>query len=93
MSKVLDHAAYLKPDPNNTERSIFTIEISISNDVIDQDGIEIVAQANGWQGEGSPCQYVIDWVKSHARNSFKLLADLQAEAVRRAVLEQISQVV
>ncbi len=87
MSKLDDYKDYLKPDPNDATRSIFTIEVSILNDVIESGGIEAAALGIGWvpANEPNPCIFLIEWVKQMSRNAARstmrpqLLAPYEAQ--------------
>jgi hypothetical protein len=91
MSKVADYTqqGYLKPDPLDASRSIFTIEMSIANALIEMGALESVGAAKGITEGDIPAQ-LIAWVKNDAAQAVIRMAMAEAEAqAREAVIQQV----
>lgn len=87
----LTKAGYLKSDPSDASSSIFTIEISIDNTLIEQGVIDQVAAAKGWDATNSSVtssDLLISWVKGDAIQT--LVAVRNKLAIAQA-LEQVQQ--
>ena len=84
MSKVQDYtgSGYLKPDPNDATRSIFTIEMSIDNMLIEGDGaigaFEMAAIGKGWDGISPAPAFLIEWTKRDAAQTTLMVAKSRA---------------
>ena len=91
MTKLEEHAAYLKPDPLDANRSIFTVEVSVTNAAINMGGIEAVAAAWLWNPatEPNPCEFVIAWVKEQTTKAFIATVENDVYAYRQQKLAEI----
>ena len=96
MSKVEDYTTqgYLIPDPNDIERSIFRIDISILNTVIEMGGIEIVAQSVGQADDSNPAEFLVKWVKGVAANGLIYkIASAESEAFKTARVAELQALI
>jgi len=80
-SKVADYTAAgkLKPDPADDTRSIFTIEMSIDNGLIEEGAIELAAYGKGWEGTESAADFLIAWAKKDAADTALMVATAKAQ--------------
>ena len=89
MTKLEEYADYLIEDPNDSERSIFRIDISIANAAINLGGIELFATAKGWNGEGNAADYAIAWVKTQSHEGLYKYVELAGDAAEAAAMAQV----
>lgn len=95
MSKIeqFTNEGFAKPDPNDSNRTILTFEVSVFNPVIEGGFVEAFAQMKNWDGEGSACEGISNWLKKEASKCGEMIyvqqALLQAEIKARAEFEQM----
>lgn len=68
MSKIAQFTAegYASPDVVNPGRTVLTFKISVLDAVIEGGFVEKFAQMKNWNGEGSACAGINDWLKEEA---------------------------
>ena len=69
MSKLVEHAAYLEQDPNDANSVFVVLKVGLTKAAVEAGGIEIAAAAEGWVGNGSPCEHLRLWLVGRAVNN------------------------
>lgn len=78
---------YASPDPNDINRTILTFKVSVFNPVIEAGFVPKFAKMKNWDGEGSPCDGISNWLKREAYNCGKQIYLANAIAQRTAEAE------
>ena len=75
MSKVeqFTNEGYARPDPDRPGYSIFKVEVSVFNPLVEAGFVDKVSEMKNWDGEGSPCKGIEDWFKSEIKNCGQII--------------------
>ncbi len=85
MSKLVEHAAYIEQDPNDTDSIYFVLKVGMTKAAVEAGGIETAASAKGWDETGSPCEHLRLWLVGE---SLKAVQEAVTRQVRAAKIEE-----